>query len=279
MTVTIRLDGDTPAELDTYEAALRTVVDAPATKQDYANRRGPGARRFLKPTGVRTAAAAGDGEPEPGPSPRAVAEGFKRGRDLLGEISSLRAADADLERRPWFPLQPGDVVLMHLAADEHSPAYGETYLAVDDDTDIAGNAMLRQISRTPSLDVGEPDPEYLLRYDSTAGRWELHSDLGDGLQPWRSNPELTDPEALADAQMWAHQYIQLVDPDALGYLQWREHGDGLVPWFLPLGPPPGEQLTPFYELWFEAGASMLTVIRAGVVVHGRPAATAAEVSR
>lgn len=27
---------------------------------------------------------------------------------------------------------------------------------------------------------------------------------------------------------------------------------------------------PFYDLWFEAGASLLTVIRAGRIVHGRP---------
>lgn len=36
-------------------------------------------------------------------------------------------------------------------------------MAVGDDTDIAGNAMLRQVSRTPSLAGNvEPEPEYLL---------------------------------------------------------------------------------------------------------------------
>ncbi len=286
MTVRIRLHADTGAELDEHETVLRRVlaVDEPASR-DFRNRhrgRGDndgqdqrGLRRYLQSTGPRTDAAAAAGGPGDAAamSPLAVAEGFKRGRDLAGEISTLRAADTDLERRPWFPLQAGDVVLMHLGADEFSPAFGETFVAVDDHTDIAGNAMLRQVSRTPSLDAGEPDPEYLLRYDTEAGCWALDAEFGEGLQPWRSNPELTDADALADARIWAAQHIQLVDdPDQLGYLQGREHDDGSVPWFLPLVAP-GEQLSSFYELWFEAGPALLTVIRAGAIVHGRPTTT------
>ena len=284
MTVTIRLDGDTPGELDTYETALRTVLDAPAADRDYPNRRGQGARRYLKPTGVRTATAAaaagGDGG-EPGLSPRAVAEGFKRGRDLLGEISSLRAADADLERRPWFPLQPGDVVLMYLAADEHSPAYGETYLAVGDDTDIAGNAMLRQVSRTPqpwdNAPAAEPGPEYRLRYDETGQRWVLDSeDLDDGLRHWLDGPGELGPDLVENAQAWAAGEIAGIEGDR-ELTGWQDGDGGLVPVFADSEDqaPAGEDLTPFYDLWFEAGPGMLTVIRAGVLVHGRAATAAA----
>jgi hypothetical protein len=285
MTVTIRLDGDTPAELDTYETALRTVLDAPAADRDYPNRRGMGARRYLKPTSVR-ADAAGDGD-EQGLSPRAVAEGFKRGRDLLGEISSLRAADADLERRPWFPLQPGDVVLMYLAADEHSPAFGETYLAVGDDTDIAGNAMLRQVSRTPQPwdNAGETEtsaeaqPEYLLRYDRDEQRWVLDSEDIDGsLILWRSEPNGLGLDSEEDAQAWAGAAVLEIEVDR-ELTGWRDLPDrGQVPVFAgddDQAATVGEMLTPFYDLWFEAGPGMLTVIRAGVLVHGRPATAAA----
>jgi hypothetical protein len=274
MTVTIRLDGDDLTELDTYETALRTVLDAPTAAQDYPNRRGPGTRRYLRPTGVRATAATAGG-PEPLLSPLAVAEGFKRGRDLAGEIGALRAADADLERRSWFPLQPGDVVLMHLAADEHSPAFGETFLAVDDDTDIAGNAMLRQVSRTPSLDVGEPKPEYLLRYDTGAQEWVIDTeDLDDGMRPSAHGPAQLGPDQVEGAQAWAAAWIADIE-SGRELTGWRELGDrGLVPVFADQTETGGELLTPFYDLWFEAGPSMLTVIRAGIVVHGRPAAAA-----
>lgn len=114
-------------------------------------------------------------------SPLAAAEDAKRRRDIAGEIGALMAGDADLRRQPWAPLRPGDVVLLYL----QGMAYGQTYLAVDDETDVDGHAMMREISRSD------------------------------------------------------------------------DHAD--------------TELATFYELWFEAGAHALTVIRAGAVVHGNPA--------
>lgn len=118
-------------------------------------------------------------------SPLAAAEEAKRLRDIGGEIDALIAGGEDLARQSWAPLRPGDVVLCYLP----DIAYGQTYLAVPDETDIDGHAMMREVSRT--------------------GR---HA-----------------------------------DPSLAG----------------------------FYELWFEAGAHALTVIRAGAVVHGNPARHAA----
>lgn len=118
-------------------------------------------------------------------SPLAAAEDAKRRRDIGGEIGALMAGDADLRRQPWAPLRPGDVVLCCLPGD---PPYGQTFLAVPDETDVDGHAMMREVSRT------------------------------------------------------------------------GEHAD--------------TSLAGFYELWFEAGARALTVIRAGAVVHGTPKRTA-----
>lgn len=115
-------------------------------------------------------------------SPLAAAEDAKRRRDIGGEIGALIAGGDALTRQPWAPLRPGDVVLCHLPGD---PAYGQTYLAVPDETDTDGHAMVREVSRTD---------------------------------------EYTEPG-----------------------------------------------LASFYELWFEAGPHVLTVIRAGAVVFGTPA--------
>jgi hypothetical protein len=306
MSVRIRLEAADATELDAHEAALRSVLTIPEPgSRDYPNRshRGavagddhtqPGRRRYLDSTGIRAtpagpATAPADDEDY---SPRAAAEDAKRRRDLGAEIATLRAADEDLQRRPWFPLRPGDVVLMYLPADAHSPAHGETYLAVDDDTDlavdddtdIAGNAMLREVSRTrepwdDDADDEPAEPEYLLRFDPAAGRWALDAQLGGvELEPWRNAPELTDPDGVAAARVWAVQHLgDLVDdPDRSAYLEWRPHNDGWMPVFVDAATQPaGADLTPFYELWFEAGPGRLTVIRAGAVVHGRPAVTAA----
>lgn len=78
-------------------------------------------------------------------SPLAAAEDAKRRRDIGGEIGALLAGADDLARQPWVPLRPGDVVLCYLPGD---PAYGQTFLAVSDETDIDGHAMVREVSRT-----------------------------------------------------------------------------------------------------------------------------------
>jgi hypothetical protein len=283
MSVRIRLEAADVAELDAHEAALRQVLTVPAAGVDddatwvSRGQTQPGRLRYLESVGVHTAAAAG---PDGGPSPLAVAEDFKRGRDLLGEIGALRAADEDLERRPWFPLQPGDVVLMHLAADAHSPAYGETYLAVDGQTDIAGNAMLRTVSRTSNLDRrDEPDePEYLLRYDDSEGQWVIDSrDLDDRLRRWLGVTSAVGRDRCEQAQAFAAGEIADIE-DGRELTGWQEiDGRGWAPVFADddQAVPAAEVLTPFYELWFEAGPGRLTVIRAGAIVHGRPATTTA----
>lgn len=77
-------------------------------------------------------------------SPLAAAEDAKRRRDIGGEIGALIAGGDDLARQPWAPLRPGDVVLCHTPGI----AYGQTFLAVDDETDVDGHAMMREVSRT-----------------------------------------------------------------------------------------------------------------------------------
>jgi hypothetical protein len=78
-------------------------------------------------------------------SPLAAAEDAKRRRDIGGEIGALMSGDDALARQPWAPLRPGDVVLCYLPG---AVAYGQTFVAVDDETDIDGHAMMREVSRT-----------------------------------------------------------------------------------------------------------------------------------
>lgn len=116
-------------------------------------------------------------------SPLSRAEDAKRNRDLGAEISILTSAGADLESQPWYPLQPGDVVL--LAMTSGPEYYGETYVAEPDEFN-GPDLALRRVSAT--MDNGAPED------------WSVS----------------------------------------------------------------------FYDLWFEAGPDVLTVIRAGRVVFGRP---------
>jgi hypothetical protein len=288
MTVRIRLEAADPTDLDTHEAALRSVLDV--TEQaspDYPNHHRPGrpprgdeenrARRFLTSAGVRTAAAV------PAPSPLAAAEDAKRARDLAGEIDILTGADAELRRQRWTPLRPGDIVLSYLPGTIDVPAYGQTFLAVDD-TDADGNALLREVSanQDPSGDVPAPrDPdavEYLLRYDTGDQRWVLDSidAIGGDLQRWLDAPTTIGIDAEQDAMAWAVGEISEVE-DGRDLTGWRElTGRGFAPVFADDDPPPPtEGLVPLYELWFEAGAAALSVIRAGAVVFGTPAAAIA----
>ncbi len=63
-------------------------------------------------------------------SPLSRAEGAKHRRDLPDEISILTSANADLEAQPWYPLQPGDVVLVALSGGPEF--FGETYVGRND---------------------------------------------------------------------------------------------------------------------------------------------------
>jgi len=267
MTVKIRMEAADVADLDAHEAALRTVLDIPESgSRDYRNRRSrrtaaagdedaePGRRRYLESVGVRTTPAAAEASPA-GRAPLAAAEDAKHRRDLAAEISVLTSADAALRAQPWAPLQPGDVVLSYLPADGHMSAYGSTYLAVDGETDTAGNAMLREVSVTAlTFDDDDEDPtekpEYLLRFDQDAGRWAMDMRVSGGeFVPWRDAPELTDASAVAGARVWAVQHLgELVDdPDRLSYLEWRPHQDGWTPVFVDAEPPAGKELTAFYD--------------------------------
>jgi hypothetical protein len=61
-------------------------------------------------------------------SPVEQAEDAKRNRDLGGELGALLGGSATLERQPWYPPRPGDVVHVHYEAVGDSPASGDTYV-------------------------------------------------------------------------------------------------------------------------------------------------------
>lgn len=87
----------------------------------------------------------------------------------------------------------------------------ETYLAVGDDTDVAGNTLLRTVNRTRLPQPAGPKPEYLLRHDGACGCWALDSrDLDDSLAPWIDARELTCADDLDAAQAWAAREIAAV---------------------------------------------------------------------
>jgi hypothetical protein len=101
-------------------------------------------------------------------SPLAAAEDAKRRRDIGGEIGALIAGADDLARQPWAPLRPGDVVLCYLPG---STPYGQTFVAVPDETDIDGHAMMREVSRNPEFSDLGLDP-------NLAGFYELWFEAG-----------------------------------------------------------------------------------------------------
>lgn len=194
MAVQIRLSAPT-AELDAAVEAVRRAFAVTSVSGRRRNTKGdPGERLHIVATGP---AAAGATQP----SPLAVAEDAKRSRDLLGELSVLQAADRDLKTQPWYPLQPGDVVLCTLPPlQPDQEPYGETYLADPAGAaDVDGCPMLRMVSTT---DLGDVDED-----------------------------QAVDVEDESAGQTWT--------------------------------PAPCS----FYELWFEAGASTLTIIRACRILH------------
>lgn len=204
------------AELEQLRAGLERAAGLEALVHWLVDLDMPGsaARRTVTLSVIIARARAALSAEPAGPSPLAQAEDAKRRRDLAGEIGALTAADAALAAQPWAPVRPGDVVLTHLPTREDLAAYGETYLAVDGDTDIGGHALLRLVSET-QLALDDED-------DASA-----------------DSDEEDREEATAHAGEWSRL----------------------------------EELTPFYDLWFEAGPGGVVVIRAGTVVHGRPAVT------
>lgn len=215
------------------------------------------------------------------PAPLDVATAAKQRRDLAGEIGALTAADADLRRQPWFPIRPGDVVLSYLPPVADSPAYGQTYLAVDEDVDIAGCARLREVSTTdlPDTEPGQDLPEYLLVFDELKGHWTLEcpdDDTRTDMAPWMEAEHLTNPDDLDAAKAWAAEKVALIEDLAEtpieGWKPWpSEQSASLTPVLAGQDLPAGPYLTDFYSLWFEAGPAAVTVIRAGAAVHGTPA--------
>jgi hypothetical protein len=95
-------------------------------------------------------------------SPLAAAEDAKRRRDIGGEIGALIAGADDLARQPWAPLRPGDVVLCYLPGIP----YGQTFLAVPDETDIDGHAMMREVSRTGTTEDASLSGFYELWFEA-----------------------------------------------------------------------------------------------------------------
>lgn len=220
-------------------------------------------------------------------APLDVATAAKRRRDFAGEIGALTAADRDLTRRPWFPLRPGDVVLAYLPPQEGVPGYGTTYVAVDEGKDPAGNPLLRQVSADLGLldtpDDGRPAlPEYVLVYNAPKATWELESpddDTGADLAPWTSPDYHIGPQDLDGAKAWAVRQIATIEGEGrrvAGWKPWpKDDSADLEAVFEDEEeePPAGPVLDSFYDLWFEVGAALLTVIRAGKIVHGVPIRT------
>lgn len=126
--IDIRLRGRDKQELDEVEGAVRGVLDVPEPHREYtrSNRRGRAATgegpplldRYLQTTGTRLTPAA--------PAPVEAAEEAKRGRDFGGEIAALMGGYEAMHDEPWWPLQPGDVVLVNSTV---TPSLGVTYTA------------------------------------------------------------------------------------------------------------------------------------------------------
>lgn len=220
----------------------------------------------------------------PQPAPLDVATAAKQRRDFAGELGALTAADRDLTRRPWFPLQPGDVVLAYLPPDGEVPAYGSTFVAVDEGRDPAGNPLLRQVSSDLGLldtpDDGRPPlPEYVLVYNAPKATWELESpddDTSTDLAPWTSPDHHIAAGDVGAAQAWAVKEIATIegeDRPVVGWQPWPKEDSADLAAVFEEEPPAGPVLDSFYDLWFEVGAALLTVIRAGQIVHGVPIRT------
>jgi hypothetical protein len=179
MAIQIRLSAPGP-ELDAAVEAVHRAFTVVSVSGRRDNRKGdPGERLHI----VATGPAAGG----PESSPLAQAEDAKRRRDLGAEIGALQAGERELKTQPWYPLQPGDVVLCTLpplvAGEE---PYGETYLAAADDdprlTDIDGGPMLRMVSGTDLA---------LALADAASAGDEDQGDDGDGEpadQAWTQPP-------------------------------------------------------------------------------------------
>jgi hypothetical protein len=281
-TVRIRLESTDREALDAHVAALYVVLDVVGeVSRDYPDRNGGGGvRRYAVSAGTRMSAATaaavhGVHQPD-GVAPLAAAEDAKRRRDIAGEVGALIAAGQDLKAQPWMPIQSGDVVLCYLPAGDGAPAYGVTYVAVDDPDELDEvGARLRPVSTTVfAAAETEPVPEFLLVQEDSGG-WRLDARLGsDDLELLR-RPDRPLGGLLA-AQTWAAGVINDDqvdgDPPLVG---WAQHGDaGWVPLFDDAAATASNAavLESFYDVWFESPAGALTVIRAGAVVFGRPAA-------
>jgi hypothetical protein len=284
MTVRIRLESSDRAELDAHVGALQVVLDVVGeASRDFPNRNGGGGvRRYVVSAGPRMSAAtaaAVHGAHRPdgvGVAPLAAAENAKHRRDIGGEVGALIAADQDLKAQPWMPIQAGDVVLCYLPAGDGAPAYGVTYVAVDDPDDLDEvGARLRPVSTTVfASSEKEPVPEFLLVREDSGG-WRLDASFGSDDLELLQRPDRPLGGLLA-AQAWATRVINddQVDGDP-ALVGWAQHGDaGWVPLFDDAVATASNAAVSesFYDVWFESPPGALTVIRAGAVVFGQPAA-------
>ncbi|MFF5004657.1 hypothetical protein ACFY3G_17720 [Streptomyces phaeochromogenes] len=80
-------------------------------------------------------------------SPLAQAEGYKRARDIVGEIGALTGAHDGLTSAPWHPLRPGDLV--HIAyeqAGDMAP-FGETHIVANAGGGLMSMKLLAHTAR------------------------------------------------------------------------------------------------------------------------------------
>ncbi len=246
----ITVSGEEPAR-DAALNVLKTGMDVSSVSRPYPNREDPGARVYVharpRPQG-----------PMPADAPLVLAQDAKRRRDLGAELAILTGAQRDLESQPWLPLQAGDVVLMYLpdAAANGGPL-GETYLAVDDPDGFG--VGLRQVSTRYGDDVGPAgEPANMCVAHGEQGDPEDADWFCPRCYPNGPRPEpVPDPLLMARLDSIVNSGIDDEDQDDESPSQAREY------------------LYSIEDLWFEAGAATLSVIRAGAVLFGTPAAVPA----
>jgi hypothetical protein len=253
--VKIRIWGP-PEENARVTEVLRAAFTVVDESEDYPPNRGtsPLRRRYLE---LRLDTPATAAVP---PSPLELAEAAKRARNLSAELSVLTDAGHDLEAQPWYPLRSGDVVLTYLpdSALTGGPL-SETYLAVDDGFEV----RLRQVASSTAAS----DPVDVVDVTDTCG------DCVEGRCHWGGEKSragvaavAADPKSDWPCGRARHEVSYRYRTQQLAIFD-DEETDGDQD---DAEAPGGELLASIWDLWFEWGQAAITVIRAGVVVHGTP---------
>jgi hypothetical protein len=106
-------------------------------------------------------------------SPVAQADDAKRRRDLVGEIGALTAGHDRLTSAAWYPVRPGDLVLIAYEQAGEFPAFGEAYAVEPGQHD--GMLSLRLLHAVAN--DGKP-------LGSVAGVFAVDDDPDPLMEPW-----------------------------------------------------------------------------------------------